>query len=244
MTMLRRAGRRQEPRALRGCGRPLPGGWYRWPSWCSARSTWRRTGACPWGQRDVPRAGRGARGFPAGGYGPALLAVPGAGDGRGGGHRRRGRLGSGPVQREGPASRGARAGDAGARSSLASTKPVRRRYFWARHPATAAGSVHHVQAVSSRATPSPPARRQAAWSRSFLGMGKDETTVVFCISEQQAGQAAAADPGICEAVRRRDARKGFLGLQVEINSIPGRTHPVAYRAGLASAGSREAGRRA
>jgi hypothetical protein len=56
--------------------------------------------------------------------------------------------------------------------------------------------------------------------RTFLGMGKDEATAVFCISEQQADQAAAADPGICEAVRRRDARKSFLGLRVEIDSIP------------------------
>jgi hypothetical protein len=38
------------------------------------------------------------------------------------------------------------------------------RYFWARHPEIAGGSVHHVHAVSSRATPSPPSRRQAARS--------------------------------------------------------------------------------
>ena len=30
------------------------------------------------------------------------------------------------------------------------------RYLWARRPAIACGSVHHVQAVSSRVTPSPP----------------------------------------------------------------------------------------
>jgi len=30
--------------------------------------------------------------------------------------------------------------------------------------------------------------------RTFLGMGKDETTAVFCISEQEAGDAAAAEP--------------------------------------------------
>jgi hypothetical protein len=38
------------------------------------------------------------------------------------------------------------------------------RYLWARHPETADGSVHHVQAVSSRVTPSPPSRYQAARS--------------------------------------------------------------------------------
>jgi hypothetical protein len=43
---------------------------------------------------------------------------------------------------------------------------------------------------------------------------------VFCISEQQADRAAAADPGACQAVRRRDARKSFLGLQVELGRLP------------------------
>ena len=36
---------------------------------------------------------------------------------------------------------------------------------WAGRPAVAGGSIHHVQAVSSRVTPSPPPRRQAARSR-------------------------------------------------------------------------------
>jgi hypothetical protein len=56
--------------------------------------------------------------------------------------------------------------------------------------------------------------------RAFVGLGKDETTAVFCISEQEADHAAAADPGACEAVRRRDARRSFLGLQVELASLP------------------------
>ena len=43
---------------------------------------------------------------------------------------------------------------------------------------------------------------------------------MFCISEQQPDQAAAADPGICEAVRRSDARKSFLGLQVRVDGGP------------------------
>lgn len=55
--------------------------------------------------------------------------------------------------------------------------------------------------------------------RTFLGMGRDETTVVFCISEREANQAAAADPSACEAVRRSDARKSFLGLQVDLGSL-------------------------
>ena len=57
--------------------------------------------------------------------------------------------------------------------------------------------------------------------RTFLGMGKGETTVVFCISEQEANAAAAADPATCAAVRRQDARRSFLGLQVELGSISG-----------------------
>jgi hypothetical protein len=56
--------------------------------------------------------------------------------------------------------------------------------------------------------------------RTFLGMGRDETTAVFCISEQEADSAAAAAPATCAAVRRRDARKSFLGLQVELGSVP------------------------
>jgi hypothetical protein len=56
--------------------------------------------------------------------------------------------------------------------------------------------------------------------RTFVGMGRDETTAVFCISEQQAGHAAAADPGACEAVRRQDARRSFLGLQVDLGGLP------------------------
>jgi len=56
--------------------------------------------------------------------------------------------------------------------------------------------------------------------RTFLGMGRDETTAVFCVGEQQANQAAAANPGACEAVRRRDARKSFLGVQVALGGLP------------------------
>lgn len=55
--------------------------------------------------------------------------------------------------------------------------------------------------------------------RTFLGMGKNGTTAVFCISEQQAENTAAADPSACEPVRRRDAGRSFLGLQVELGNI-------------------------
>jgi hypothetical protein len=42
------------------------------------------------------------------------------------------------------------------------------RYLWARHPAIAGGSVHHVRAVSSRGTPSPLSRRRAALNPAFI----------------------------------------------------------------------------
>lgn len=55
--------------------------------------------------------------------------------------------------------------------------------------------------------------------QTFLGMGRDETTAVFCVSERVADQAAAADPANYEAVRRLDARRSFLGLQVQLDNI-------------------------
>jgi hypothetical protein len=35
-----------------------------------------------------------------------------------------------------------------------------------------------------------------------------------------ADDAAAADPATCAAVRRQDARRSFLGLQVELGNMP------------------------
>ncbi len=56
--------------------------------------------------------------------------------------------------------------------------------------------------------------------RTFLGMGKDETTAVFCISEQEADDAAAADPATWATLRRQDARRSFLGLQAQVGNMP------------------------
>lgn len=53
--------------------------------------------------------------------------------------------------------------------------------------------------------------------KTFAGMGKDERSAVFCVSEQEAGLATAADPATFEAVQRMDARRSFLGLQVELS---------------------------
>jgi hypothetical protein len=56
--------------------------------------------------------------------------------------------------------------------------------------------------------------------KTFLGMGRDETTVVFCITEESAGAAAAADGEHATPVRRMDARRSFLGLEVRLDGVP------------------------
>jgi hypothetical protein len=55
--------------------------------------------------------------------------------------------------------------------------------------------------------------------KTFLGMGRDETTAVFCVTEKSAGQHAAADPNHTAAVRRIDARRSFLGLEVQLDGV-------------------------
>lgn len=55
--------------------------------------------------------------------------------------------------------------------------------------------------------------------RTFLGMGRDEATVVFCIAEESANIVAMADPEHAAAVRRKDARRSFLGLEVQLAAI-------------------------
>lgn len=57
--------------------------------------------------------------------------------------------------------------------------------------------------------------------KTFLGMDRDETTAVFCVSEQEADDEAEASPATCAAVRRQDARRSFLGLQVELRGLSG-----------------------
>jgi len=56
--------------------------------------------------------------------------------------------------------------------------------------------------------------------RTFVGMGRDESTAVFCIAEESANAAAAADPEHAAAVHRKDARRSFLGLEVQLASLP------------------------
>jgi hypothetical protein len=47
-------------------------------------------------------------------------------------------------------------------------------------------------------------------------MGMDETTAVFCISEQQAYKCGGGRTGSCTAGQREDATRSLLGLQVEL----------------------------
>lgn len=58
-----------------------------------------------------------------------------------------------------------------------------------------------------------------ARGKTFLGLGRDSTTAVFCISEASAEAAAAADPEHAAAVRRMDARRSFLGLEVQLDCV-------------------------
>lgn len=56
--------------------------------------------------------------------------------------------------------------------------------------------------------------------KAFLGMGRDGTTAVFRVSRESADAAAAADPEHAAAVRRTDARRSFLGLEVRLAGVP------------------------
>jgi hypothetical protein len=55
--------------------------------------------------------------------------------------------------------------------------------------------------------------------KTFTGLGKDATTAVFCVSEQEAESATAADPATCQPLRRMDARRSFLGLQIQLGNV-------------------------
>jgi hypothetical protein len=52
--------------------------------------------------------------------------------------------------------------------------------------------------------------------KTFLGMGRDGRTVVFCVTEESANARATADPAHAKAVRRTDAKRSFLGLEVQL----------------------------
>lgn len=64
-------------------------------------------------------------------------------------------------------------------------------------------------------------------------------TAVFCVSESAADEAAAAEPNGYEAVRRQDARRSFLGLQVRLSEVA----PERVRALVEEAWRQQAPRR-
>lgn len=70
--------------------------------------------------------------------------------------------------------------------------------------------------------------------KTFLGMGRDENTAVFCITEESADAAAAADSEHAAAVRRRDARRSFLGLEVQLAAVPAKRVEALVREAWAS----------
>ena len=75
--------------------------------------------------------------------------------------------------------------------------------------------------------------------KTFLGMGRDQTTAVFCISEDSAEGAVAADPRLGAAVRRADARRSFLGLEVPLRGVdPKRLEALVTEAWAAQAPKR------
>lgn len=55
--------------------------------------------------------------------------------------------------------------------------------------------------------------------KTFAGLGRDATTAVLCVSEHEAENAVEADPTTCQAVRRMDARRSYLGLEVQLRDI-------------------------
>jgi hypothetical protein len=55
--------------------------------------------------------------------------------------------------------------------------------------------------------------------RTFLGMGADETTAIFCISEESADRIVVGHPEQASAERRRDVRRSFLGLQLHLDAF-------------------------
>jgi hypothetical protein len=56
--------------------------------------------------------------------------------------------------------------------------------------------------------------------KTFLGIGRDETTAVFCITEDSANAEAAAAPEHATVVHRMDAQHSFRGLEVQLPGIP------------------------
>jgi hypothetical protein len=57
--------------------------------------------------------------------------------------------------------------------------------------------------------------------KTFLGVGPDKATAIFCITEESAATAAAAHPDYAHLVHRSDARRSYLGLEVRLRCASG-----------------------
>ena len=55
--------------------------------------------------------------------------------------------------------------------------------------------------------------------KTFLGMGSDQDTAVFCVSEESANRLAGAHPENVSLERRPDSRRSFLGAQITLNAF-------------------------
>jgi hypothetical protein len=56
--------------------------------------------------------------------------------------------------------------------------------------------------------------------KTFLGMGRDQNTAVFCITEGSARTTAAVEAEHAVAVNRMNAQRSFLGLEVQLAGVP------------------------
>lgn len=54
--------------------------------------------------------------------------------------------------------------------------------------------------------------------RTFVGIGRDRTTAVFCVTEESARQYAE-QLDRATVVRRQDARRSYLGLEVALGQL-------------------------
>jgi hypothetical protein len=89
-------------------------------------------------------------------------------------------------------------------------------------------SVERLRAWATE-LPSVTERRHARFNvpvwqvsgETFLGMGPDRTTAIFCIPEESASAAAVAHPEFAHLVYRPDSRRSYLGLEVRLRLVSG-----------------------
>jgi hypothetical protein len=55
--------------------------------------------------------------------------------------------------------------------------------------------------------------------KTFAGLESGETRAVFCVTPEEAAEAAADEPAVYEVVHRADPRRSFLGLSVQLTAV-------------------------